>query len=312
MAFFLFSLAIPFIVVEYMLRRIPNDYMLKREYLDKNSDIIEILFLGSSHSYYGINPEYTKRKSFNASYVSQTLDYNFEILRKYENKWSSLEYIVLTISYPSLFSKLEEISERWRIKNYVLYYDIKISNNLVYWSEILNGPMTDHLRKLYGYYVKNDCYVRSTDLGWGPSSHSASMEELVKTGSEAALRNTLPEERRYNHFKAMSSSLDSIIGFARDHNCKVILITTPAYISFRENLDKGQLDFTNNYITDLAKTFNTCFYFNWLDDGNFTEIDFRDGDHLNAIGARKLTLMVDSIIKKLDHDFHAGEKGNSN
>ena len=89
---------------EYILRKIPNDYLLKKEFLDNNSDSIEVLFLGSSHAFYGVNPAYLSLNSFNAAIVSQTLDYDFEILKKYRNNWSNLECIVIPISYFSLYS----------------------------------------------------------------------------------------------------------------------------------------------------------------------------------------------------------------
>ena len=34
-----------------------NDYLVKKEYLDTHSNEVETLILGSSHSYYDINPD---------------------------------------------------------------------------------------------------------------------------------------------------------------------------------------------------------------------------------------------------------------
>ena len=48
------TLVIPIIALaiglEISLRNIPNSYSYKKEYLDKHSEELEILFLGSSHS----------------------------------------------------------------------------------------------------------------------------------------------------------------------------------------------------------------------------------------------------------------------
>jgi len=80
----LFSLPVLalFIVMEILLRQIPNDYLLKKKYLDNHSKEIETLILGSSHSFYGINPLYFSNNTFNASHISQSLDYDFAILKK--------------------------------------------------------------------------------------------------------------------------------------------------------------------------------------------------------------------------------------
>src|SRR5271157_1481724 len=84
--------------MEILLRNIPNDYTYKKGYLDERSDNIEVLFLGSSHAFFDINPVYIKSNSFNASYVSQPLDYDYEILKKYDGHWSRLRTIVIPIS----------------------------------------------------------------------------------------------------------------------------------------------------------------------------------------------------------------------
>ena len=65
---------------ELLLRNIPNDYSFKKNYLNTKSNSIEVLFLGSSHIYYGINPEYISRNSFNGSHISQSLNFDLEIL----------------------------------------------------------------------------------------------------------------------------------------------------------------------------------------------------------------------------------------
>ena len=67
------------------------------------SENIKALFLGSSHTYYGINPEYFSRNSFNMSQMSQSLDLDYKILEKFEGRLSNIEYIILPISYFSLF-----------------------------------------------------------------------------------------------------------------------------------------------------------------------------------------------------------------
>ena len=52
------------IIMEILLRNIPNDYLFKKKYLDEYSSEIETLILGSSHSLYGFNPEYFTSKTF--------------------------------------------------------------------------------------------------------------------------------------------------------------------------------------------------------------------------------------------------------
>jgi len=92
--------------MEVILREIPNDYSYKKNYLDTHSNELETIFLGSSHAYYAINPEYIHFNSFNAAYVSQSIDYDLEILKKYENRTARLKFIVIPIDYSSLYNRL--------------------------------------------------------------------------------------------------------------------------------------------------------------------------------------------------------------
>lgn len=123
--------------LEILVREIPNDYSLKKNYLTKHSDEIEVLFLGSSHAYYGINPDYiTSYNSFNASYISQSLNYDYKILKNYGSNLSSLKAIVIPIDYLTLYGSLETGVEKWRAKNYIIYYQMYQLDNIKNYFEI--------------------------------------------------------------------------------------------------------------------------------------------------------------------------------
>ena len=119
---------------EYFLRQVPNDYSFKKEWLDHNSSQVEVLVLGSSHTYYGVNPVYFSKKSFNAAYVSQSIPYDYFIFTKYVNQMKNLSYVILPISYFSLWGSLENDGEAYRLKNYSIYYDCKYHK----WYELSN------------------------------------------------------------------------------------------------------------------------------------------------------------------------------
>src|SRR5438128_2739032 len=111
-----------FIGCEVLLRNIPNVYSYKNYYLDVNAKNIEVLILGGSTAYYNINPDYLKEKSFNAAYHAQSLNFDYEILRKFDAKLTNLKWIILPLSYPSLFFRLENWREPRKVHNYIIYY----------------------------------------------------------------------------------------------------------------------------------------------------------------------------------------------
>jgi hypothetical protein len=291
---FIFPIILLGLSAEILLRKIPNDYLYKSNYLDNTSKNIEVLFLGSSHTFYGINPEYINAKSFNAAYLSQTLNYDFEILKKYENKWTNLKYIVMPVDYSSLYFKLEASVEAWRVKGYVIYYGINTCSNIVVHTEILSTKLRTNISRLYRFYYKHIPGITSSKLGWGTGFNSKNNRDLIVTGKLAAERHHAGNALFFNE---NVETLRSIISFARAKNIKILFLTSPAYKTYTQNLDNDQLSQTIKTLTEIVRSYPNTFYFNLLNDSTFTKDDFFDGDHLNEIGAKKLTLKVDSLLR---------------
>ena len=81
---FLLPIVFLLFTIEYAIRQLPNSYKTKGEFLNVNSNSVETLILGSSHTLYGLQPNQFKSKTFNASNVSQSPDVDFAILESYE------------------------------------------------------------------------------------------------------------------------------------------------------------------------------------------------------------------------------------
>ena len=280
---------------ELLLRRIPNDYMLKKQYLDENAHRVKTLFLGSSHTFYGINPDFFPGTSFNAGYVFQSLDLDLAILEKYADRWDSLQQIVVPVDYFSLYARMSTGSEAWRVKNYNLYWGLKRSNNIVENSEVLTNPLNTNSKRFLGHYLYHESFITSSEKGWGMGYDST--RELDISGKSAAERHLAAND------KQVSKNLEyltRILDFAAARKVKVILITSPAWRAYVENLDPVQLGRTTRAADSLAARYSNTVYFNRLADSSFTAEDFYDGDHLNSRGAKKFTLKLDSMIRSAE------------
>ncbi len=294
---FLLPVLLISLITETALRKIPNDYLIKRKYLDAHSNEIETLILGTSHNFYGLNPAYFHDKTFNAAYLTQSLDYDHEIIKKYKNDFAHLKTIVLDISYFSLYSRLE--TSFW-IKNYVLYYGMySTAGSVNNFFELLSSSGHNNYIKLYRYYLKNNINLHSSALGWGYDYKSAKHRDLLVTGKKAAenhARDIYSESSRTS-FEKNRTTLDSIISWAMQKKIKVILVTSPAFKTYRDALDKEQWNSTINVAEQLAAANSHCRYFNLLSDTAFTASDFFDADHLHEGGAKKLSVMIDEKIQ---------------
>ena len=276
-----------FLVLEIAIRKIPNDYQLKKSYLDKNASKINTLVLGSSHSFYGVNPKYFSKHTFNAAYVSQTLDLDEELLHRYKDKLTNIETVIIPISYSSLFETLETDVEKWRLKNYILYYGFENKYHYTYNFETFNYYILLNIKKVIKHYVLNKSYITSSNLGWGTNFSSKNNQKF--DGKFTAKKHTV------NNFKLFDSNLKSlkkIVQLCKKKKVKILFITTPTHASYYKNVNKIQLLKTTNTINELVQKNPNCEYINLLDSEKFIATDFHDADHLNEIGAKKLSLFL--------------------
>lgn len=281
---------------EILLRKIPNDYLAKRLYLDKNSDEVQVLILGTSHSFYGIDPSLLKLRGYNAAYVNQTLDYDWGILNKYKNHWHDLKFIILPIDAQTLFIQLATQDEEWRVKNYNIYYGIHDSYTLADNSEVFGNNFKVNKYKLQQYYLDHVSPITISALGWGESYKFTIHNNLDSTGITAAQRHNVASRALFNQNVGI---LKSILEYAKANHVAVIFYRSPGYKSYVDHLNVDQLNQSNNEMISLTKEYKNTVYYDYLRDTAFVAQDYYDADHVNELGAKKITDRMNSIISDL-------------
>jgi hypothetical protein len=290
---FLIPLSLLFLGAEYTLRAIPNDYSYKKKYLDSHATEIEVLILGNSHAYRGVLPEKLDLKSFNAAYISQSLDLDFLIFNGYKDKLKNLKYLVLNISYPSLFSSLTTTKEKWRLKNYNIYYDFCITYKPKNYSEILGNTFIVNEQKFNDYFFKNTSLITCTTLGGGPISNN---NNTLKAGLKAAKRHT---KKEFKYYKKYVNELDKIIKYAKQNQFKIVVITPPGYSYYVNNLEPNQLNLMQTTLDSIVLNNTNVYWLNLLKNKSYLYKDFTDPDHLSSQGAIKFTEQLNNFINSL-------------
>jgi len=285
-----FSIIIVILVfIEIAIRLIPNDYSYKNDFLGNNGLEIQILSIGSSHGLYAIDPAYFHYKGFNASHVSQSLNYDHIIWEKFKESLKNLNTLIIPISYFSLFSKLEDGIEAWRQKNYAIYYGTK-ADKIRYYFEIPNQTPFAIIRMLLKTLIGK---TNLTISEYGASNKYSKQQDLVSSGLNAARRHTKDVFKRLNENVAF---LSSILSYCEDNGIRVLLVTTPTTDYYWKNLDENQLQTMQSTISSMVSNYSNVRYFNFLKDERFEYSDFRDADHLNPTGAEKFSKLLDKII----------------
>lgn len=278
---------------EYLARRVPNPYIMKEEWMLKNASKLEVMILGSSHAFYGVNPAYFVKPAFNVAYVSQGLEYDDYLLNRYLSKTPKLRFVFLSISSFSLFENLEEHTEWFRIINYHLYMGAKTPDVF----SKFNYEMSHFwgaTEKIKAYYLKNQNTVVCSDLGYGT-------DYLLKNKN---LKNWDNGEERvkecnYKDWKNLSKNtryLTHMADLCEKHGVQLVLFTTPARPSYYKNLYQEQMERTYQVIDSIAKGRTNVVYQNFLKDGRFVSDDFYDQDHLTEVGAEKLTRILNKYL----------------
>lgn len=280
---------------EFLLRKIPNEYVFKKNYLDSNSNTLKVLFLGNSHILLGIDPSLMSVPSFNAAQVSQSLDYDYEILKKYENRWDSLQYVVLNFDYSNAFRRLSnDPNESWREKYYNIYFGINTSwrpdNNF----EVLNGTIINTAHKIWNHYYWRLPDFSSTNLGYCVTYASNPKLSFSTSGYAAYLKH-----KPYNHqnFRLNIISLGEIISFCKHRDIKLIILSTPCRKEYNAHLEKNLISIINRSMDSIVQANSMVTYISPKQIKSFTTIDFFDADHLNIRGAKKLTAAIDSMVR---------------
>lgn len=294
----LFSLPIIacLLVIEIFLRKIPNNYTYKDDYLKENSKKLEVLYLGSSHIYFGVNPEYSKSNSFNAASISQTIDLDWQLFNKYH--WQSLKAIVLPADYISMYGRLQNQKDSWRLKNYSNYYNLNTPqiNN----SEVLNGNFASNFSRISNYLVYKKNSIECNKYGFGNTYTYSKREDLKGTSVLRSKRHTVDvnSSTAISNFEYNSNEINKFIDYAKKHNVKVYFLSTPVSEYYYDLTNNKQLHSTFSFVENkVAENNGFCYFINLIKDKEFNNHDFFDGDHLNDLGAKKLTLKLNNLIK---------------
>ena len=286
------------IVLECLIRQVPNSYKYKYDWMQTNAESVETLVLGSSHSFYGIRPEFLDGNAFSLANVSQTWKQDLFLLDYWADKYRNLKTIICPVSYFSFTGRgMEFGSESYRCRYYRIYMDCNLYNSLKYRFELADYQMAMAKVNLNMFCSKGDNGFDK--YGWG-SVYQLSKKDMINwdNGSEAAAAVKRHTATSYEYVEKNSNYLKEIANFCRKRGIKLFLVTTPCWGSYTDNLNKEQLSKMYESLKVIQREFDFQ-YFDYLTDNRFVADDFFDSNHLSHIGAEKFTKILNEKIKEI-------------
>lgn len=286
---------------ETVYRNIPNSYSLKKEYLDTRADSVEVLVLGSSHAFYGINPDCFTLRTFNAANVSQSLDYDAMIYDAWFKEKSYPRYIILPISYFTLWSRISLGIEHWRSRKYSIYMGFGSWRD---WFSPDGYEFQLGDRTVIRYYLSGGNKIDCTSSGFGTSYVCSSDKDVDESAITAATRHTIKVDRQ-QIYEENISYINDMLSDCRKFGKKVVFLISPYRELYREALPAKQIERTCQVLDSLHRAYpdNTAIL-DFSSDRRFDAADFYDADHLCTDGAAKLSVILNDTLPKVFNSVH--------
>ena len=276
----------------------PNPYKYKYEWMRENAKDVETIVLGSSHSFYGIRPEYLDGNAFNLANVSQDISHDLFLLNYWNGQYYSLKTVIFPVSYFTWFSKgLQYGTESYRCRYYKIYMD---SNDYPTFS--LNNLEIANFRTAKGKLIK---LLRSEKdpgvdkYGWG-NTYLLSRKNMIQwsDGSEAKAAILRHKAKSWDNIESNYLKLGELAELCSSHDVRLILITLPCWSSYTDGLDSVQLEKMYEITNRFKKEYHVP-YLDYLKDSRFEADDFFDSNHLSDVGAIKFAKILNNDIKSL-------------
>ncbi len=299
--------------VEYRLSVMNTHYFTKKIAFEKQLPNLEILSVGSSNAYFGINPEYFSYPGYNFAFNAQSMYYDEALVMKYVDKMPKLKIVILPAIYYTMGTELDKTSEVWRTDFYQHYFHIpreSQANQIKNLGWVLEpkyfSKISLYEKNVYGYYRRNFSDVIDYEPalnGWYDSSDAppANLEEnngLLGARAHNATINTDIFDQNIMYW-------DRLIVQLKERHITPVLIQLPAHPSYYDNLDPTKFALLKQKLQKLADTYNLE-YHDYTKDPRFSTDDYTVMvDHTNPRGAEKISRIINQdIVVPLMKKFH--------
>jgi hypothetical protein len=293
---FLIPICIVAIVAEVMLRQVPNPYRYKYEWMEQHADSVETLVFGSSHTFYGIRPEYLEGRAFSLANVSQPWKLDIWLLKRWAERCKQLKTIIWPISFSSWFGsgRLEDGTESYRCRFYKIYMHCDLYPNFSKYNLELSDYRTAKGKLGTAVYnlFHDDADPGYDAYGWGKQYKLATKDmEKWNDGTEAAAAVKRHTVKSFEHTEKNIGLMTEVAEFCQQRGIRLVIITTPCWHAYTDSLNSTQL----NRMYELTRQFQQKYHLTYLDylkDPRFVPDDFFDSNHLSDVGAEKFSKIL--------------------
>lgn len=290
-----------YLLLETYITLAPNNFNARVKFLKANKADIEVLFLGSSHTQYGINQKFIKVKTANMAYAGQDYQLDNAIFFTYIKNLPKLRYLFIELDYFSLEEKIPK--DFFKIPWYYKYHGIEVTpvsllNKVSLYSSspsFFNHYLADKLNPFHKTPLINEFGFSENDITGDFFKLKFDSITIFKNSKQRL--NGRHSEESLENYNFNKTKLEAMIKYCKVHNIKVVIMKMPVYSTYRDSYNPKKYKRYQNYY-DSIKVNSKFIFFDFEKSKDFCLKDFKDDDHLNEFGAKKLTLKINSFLQK--------------
>lgn len=294
-----FLFCLPFMIfyasAEYYCLKITN-FSIKKMYLEANLKSIEVLILGSSHSQNAINPEYMNKSTCNLAFGGQPLSIDYYLLEKYIPQMPHLKTVCVEVSPHRFFDDLE--IAKWNSHIYANLYGIKYNVetfSLKNYSLVFSDPKF-FTSTFIDYIDPNSFKYQLNKYGFVTNDSNDRFKELnndsVKINSYYIMKHKYNNQTNFENNKIFFAK---IITLCKNKGVELVLLSPPLYQTYLKHIPVNPEKKVNLLLTENILKYGIRFL-DHSKDTAFHLTDFKNDNHLNSNGAKKLTLKINSEL----------------
>jgi hypothetical protein len=285
-ALYLLLFSLPILGLEIMLRQPAIDsYAFKRQLMEGNLAGNEILIIGNSLAWSGINPDSLGPKCINVANFEQAFYSDYKILEKYLPQSPKLKTVIMPVSVETCFSKPDPRSEQ----SYSAYWGIEPHDKvrkLEHYSAVMIYGFWPGIKKLF------ETGEETNGRGWGSTTTAYQYDPGAVEEKMQRIESLLEED----NFQASTADLQRIVNICRENGVRLILYIPP----FTQGLSR-ELEAKPNYrqMLDFLDSISRQGGAEVLDlrnDSLFADLLFRDVNHLNVEGSKVLSGLIAKAV----------------
>ena len=253
-----------------------------------------ILILGDSHTQSGIDDSKIKN-SLNISQSSEHFLYSYNVLKLLLDNNSQIDKVILGVSYHSFGKSYDKYiqDEDKTIVMFPRYLPILDKESITDINELPLKQLKGIFKNIVIGLFNNSAIQNYSFIGSFYNSNRSNLND--STINAAIQRHYFTESgnvQKYSDYQV--KYLNKIVELCSAKNIELIVVNTPINNNYYKNIPEN---FVTNYYSTI-QLFGDKIYFYDFHSVFFPKDCYGDGDHLNSIGAKRLSLLISERINE--------------